>query len=181
MFDLQDIKLKMASALDHFSGELAKIRTGRANPGMLGGVKVSVYGTQLPLNQTATITAPEASMILVTPFDPSNIAAISAGIRTDQTLGLNPSDDGRVIRVPIPPLTEERRRQIVKQTAEKVEESKITLRNIRQDAFKDIKQLQEVGDDEKRRFEKQIDDLMREFQSNIDTAFKDKEAEIMKV
>jgi len=181
MFDLDSIKTKMTSAFEHFGGELAKIRTGRANPNILDSVKVSVYGTQLPLNQAATVTVPEATMILITPFDPSNIAAISAGIRTDQTLGLNPSDDGRVIRVPIPPLTEERRQQIVKQTSEKVEEAKIALRNVRQDAIKDIKQLQEVGDDEKHRLEKQVDDFMREFQTKIDTAFKDKEAEIMKV
>ena len=181
MFDLQSTKTKMTNTLDRFSGELAKIRTGRANPSMLDGIKVSVYETLLPLNQAATVSAPEATMLLITPFDPNNIAAITSAVRADQTLDLNPSDDGRVIRVPIPPLTEERRKQIVKQASEKVEAAKIALRNVRQDALKEVKGLKEMGDDEKHRLEKQIEELMHESQSKIDTIFKEKETEIMKV
>lgn len=180
MFDITTYKKQMANALDYFKSELNKVRTGRAHPSMLDSIKVEVYGTFLPLNQAANVTAPEAQMILITPFDPGNIANISAAIRADQTLGLNPSDDGRVVRVPIPPLTEERRRQIAKQTSEKVEEAKVRLRSVRQDAQKDIKKL-ELPEDVARRADKDIDDLIKDFQNQVDQLFKEKEAEIMKV
>ena len=97
----------MDHALQHFSDELKKVRTGRAHIDMLSGVSIEAYGQRMPLNQVANITAPEAQQLLVTPFDPSNINAITQAIRDDQGLGLNPSDDGRVVRVPIPALTEE--------------------------------------------------------------------------
>jgi ribosome recycling factor len=184
MFDKKSHEHKMNEALEHFRNELNKARTGRAHPSMLDGVKVEAYGTFLPLNQTANVTAVEASMILVTPYDPGHITSITAAIRNDQSLGLNPSDDGRVVRVPIPPLTEERRQQIVKQAAEKAEEAKISLRTIRQDAIKDIKQLESdknISEDDRHRLEKDIDELAKSFQNQIEQAFKDKEAEIMKV
>ena len=127
MFDTDPYELKMASALEHFDEELKKIRTGRAHPSMLDGVKVEAYGTEMPLNQVANVTAPEAQLLQVTPFDPSNSQAISAAIRNDQGLGFNPSDDGRIVRVPVPPLTEERRRMLVNQVGEKVEEPRIAL------------------------------------------------------
>jgi ribosome recycling factor len=174
----------MSDALDHFKSDLNKVRTGRAHPSMLDSIRVEVYGMFIPLNQAANVTAPEANLVLITPFDPGSIVAISAAIRNDQSLGLNPSDDGRVVRVPIPPLTEERRRQIAKQTSEKVEEAKIALRNIRQDALKEVKKqkdAKEISEDIQRRLEKDVDDLIKDFQSKIDTAFKEKEAEIMKV
>lgn len=114
MFSTDDYELKMTGALEHFESELGKIRTGRAHPGMLDGIKVEAYGTLMPLNQVANITAPEAQLLQITPFDPSNIQVIAAAIRNDQSLGFNPSDDGRVVRVPVPALTEERRRQLVK-------------------------------------------------------------------
>ena len=138
----------------------------------------------MPLNQVANITAPEAQMLLITPFDPTNISAISAAIRADQTLGLNPSDDGRVVRVPVPSLTEERRHQIVKQTSEKVEESRIALRNIRQEAFKEIKRRKDDKDfseDDAKRYEKEIDKLMADISLSIDDSFKDKEKEILTI
>ena len=119
-------------------------------------------------------------MILITPYDPSNIQSISAAIRVDQSLGLNPADDGKVVRVPIPPLTEERRRQIVKQTSEKVEDAKVSLRNIRQDAMKDLESAK-LPEDTAHRAKKEIDDIIKDFQNQIDTAFKSKETEIMKV
>ena len=100
MFDTQPYEDKMAQAFSHFQDELKKVRTGRAHAGMLDGVMVEAYGTRMPLNQVANVTAPEAQMLLVTPFDPSNITAISAAIRDNQSLGFNPSDDGRVVRVP---------------------------------------------------------------------------------
>jgi len=178
MFDTQPYEDKMAQAFSHFQDELKKVRTGRAHAGMLDGVMVEAYGTRMPLNQVANVTAPEAQMLLVTPFDPSNITAISAAIRDNQSLGFNPSDDGRVVRVPVPALTEERRKQLVKQVSEKVEEARIAMRTIRQDALKDAKRMKdakELGEDDYKRVEKEIDALMSKVQAQIDEAFKAKE------
>lgn len=184
MFNTKSYEEKMTLALMHFEDELKKVRTGRAHPGMLEGIKAEVYGTAMPLNQVANITAPEAQMLLVTPFDPSNIAAISAAIRADQTLGFNPSDDGRVVRVPVPSLTEERRKLLVKQTGEKVEEARIALRNVRQDALKEAKRMKdakELSEDDVKRVEKDIDKLMGDFQAKIEDAFKTKEKDILTI
>lgn len=184
MFDTDSYELKMSSALEHFEDELKKVRTGRAHPSMLESVKVEVYGTLVPLNQAANINAPEPQLLQVTPFDPSNIQAIAAAIRNDQSLGLNPSDDGRVIRVPVPALTEERRKLLVKQTSEKVEEARIALRNIRQDALKDAKRrkdAKELTEDDVRSVEKTFDKLMSEYQDKIEAAFKAKEQDILTI
>ena len=127
---------------------------------MLDGVVVEVYGAKVPLNQAANIRAPEPQLLQITPFDPSKVVAIVAAIRDDQSLGFNPSDDGRIIRVPVPPLTEERRKQLVKQTSEKVEDARIALRNVRQDGLKEAKRLKETKDlseDDVKRIEKEID------------------------
>ena len=120
MFDVKEDRKKMEGIIERFKGEMKKVRTGRAHPDMIAGVKVEVYGQFMPLNQVANITAADATLLVVTPFDPTNIQAIAAAIRGDQSLGLNPSDDGRVIRVPIPALTEERRKEIVKTASAKV-------------------------------------------------------------
>lgn len=184
MFDTDPYELKMQAALDHFEGELRKVQTGRAQPSMLDGIKVEVYGTQLPLNQAANITAPEPQLLQITPFDPSNIAAISTAIRNDQSLGLNPSDDGRVVRVPIPPLTEERRKLLVKQTSEKVEEARIGLRAARQDALQDAKRQKDaktLTEDDVKAVEKAIDSLVSEYQAKIEAVFRAKEQDILKV
>lgn len=184
MFDTDTYELKMTGALEHFEEELKKVRTGRSHPSMLEGVMVEVYGAKMPLNQAANITAPEPQMLQVTPFDPSNLQAIAGAIRADQSLGFNPSDDGRVIRVPVPPLTEERRRQLVKQTGEKVEEARIALRNIRQDALKDAKRMKdakELSEDDVKRVEKEIDKLMADYQDRIEVAFKAKEKDILTI
>ena len=184
MFDTKSYEEKMTQAIERFESELRKVRTGRAHPGMLDGTLVEVYGTRMPLNQVANVTAPEAQMILVTPFDPGNIAAISAAIRDNQSLGLNPSDDGKVVRVPVPSLTEERRRQLVKQVGEKVEEARIAMRNIRQDALKDAKKLRddkEIGEDDYKRIEKEVDSLMSDSQVKIDEIFKAKEKDVLTI
>lgn len=184
MFDTKQYEVKMNSAIEHFVEDLKKVRTGRAHPDMLGGVTVEVYGARMPLNQVANITAPEAQQLLVTPFDPSNIAAITGSIRDDQSLGLNPSDDGRVIRVPVPALTEERRRELVKQLGDKVENCRIVLRQIRQDALKDAKRrkdAKELSEDDVKAVEKEFDKLMTEYQATIDERLKAKEAEVMTV
>ena len=184
MFDQNSYKTRFEAAIAHFEEELKKVRTGRAHPSMLDSIKVEAYGQPTPLNQVANVMAPEPQLLTITPFDPSNLQAISAAIRADQSLGLNPSDDGRLVRVPIPPLTEERRKQIVKQTSEKVEEAKITLRNVRQDAFKEIKRLKdakELSEDDQKRSEKAIDELIAGYNAQVDETFKQKEKEILTI
>ena len=184
MFDTKPYEAKIAHAFAFFEEELKKVRTGRAHPGMLDGVTVEAYGQKMPLNQVANITAPEAQMLLITPFDPSNVAAISAAVRENQSLGFNPSDDGRVVRVPVPALTEERRKQLVKQVGEKVEEARIAMRNIRQDALKDAKRMKdakELGEDDYKRVEKEVDGLMSDVQAKIDDAFRAKEKDVLTV
>jgi ribosome recycling factor len=182
MFDTDTYELKMTSACERYEDELKKIRTGRAHPSMLDGIKVEAYGTVMPLNQVANITAPEAQLLQVTPFDPTNIQHIAAAIRNDQGLGLNPSDDGRVIRVPVPALTEERRKMLVKQAGEKTEEARIALRNVRQDGLKDAKRAKDdkqLSEDDLKLVEKEFDRLMSLYQGKIEEAFKAKEKDIL--
>ena len=180
MFDTKEEKSKMEAVLTRFNDEMKKVRTGRAHPDMLANIKVEAYGQYMPLNQVSNVTISDATMLLITPFDPTNIPNITAAIRADSTLGLNPSDDGRVVRVPVPPLTEERRKEIVKTASAKVEEAKINIRNVREDARKDIKAA-ELPEDARKRAEKEIDDLTNEYTKKIDDAFKAKEAEIMQL
>ena len=182
MFDTKQYDDRFAAAVAHFEDELKKVRTGRAHPSMLDGLTVEAYGQAMPLNQVANVVAAEAQMLTITPFDPSTLQSVVAAIRADQSLGLNPSDDGRIVRVPIPALTEERRKQIVKQTSEKVEEARIALRNVRQDALKEAKRLKdakELSEDDLKRVEKSIDDTVASFNTKIDTIFKNKEKEIL--
>ncbi len=184
MFNTDPYEQKMTTALDHFEEDLKKIRTGRAHPGMLDGIKVEAYGTIMPLNQVANVTAPEGQLLQVTPFDPSTLQKIAAAIREDQTLGFNPSDDGRVIRVPVPALTEERRKQLVKLASEKVEDARIVMRAVRQDGIKDAKRMKdakEIGEDDLKAVEKEFDRLMQEFQGKIEAAFKAKEQDILTI
>lgn len=181
MFDTNEDKKKMTAVIERFKEEMKKVRTGRAHPDMLASIKAEVYGQFMPLNQVANVTAADATLLVITPFDPSTIQAIAAAIRNDQTLGLNPADDGRVVRVPIPPLTEERRREIVKTASEKVENAKIAIRNIREDARKAIKAAADLSEDVKKRAEKEIDDLTKEFSDKVDAEFKLKSDEIMKI
>ena len=181
MFDTKEDRKKMENVVERFRDEMKKVRTGHAHPDMLSGVKAEVYGQFMPLNQVANITAADATLLVVTPFDPSNIQAIAAAIRADQALGLNPADDGRVIRVPIPALTEERRKEIVKTASAKVEEAKVALRNVREDARKAVKVVAEMSEDVKKRAEKEIDELTKEFSDKIDAEFKAKSDEIMKI
>ena len=181
MFDHSEYQQAMESVIERFKSEMQKVRTGRAHPDMLASIKVEAYGQYLPLNQVANVTTGDATMLLITPFDPSTIQSIASAIRADQTLGLNPADDGRVIRVPVPPLTEERRKEIVKTASSKVEEGKVALRKIRDDARKELKATEELSEDVKKRGEKEIDDLTKNFSNKIDELFKIKESEIMKI
>lgn len=180
MYDTNELKKDMTAVIDRFKEAMKKVRTGRAHPDMLASVKVEAYGQFMPLNQVANVTVSGATMLLVTPFDPGNIQAISAAIRNDQSLGLNPADDGKVIRVPIPPLTEERRKEIAKTASGKVEEAKIAMRKLRDDARKEVKE-EELSEDMKKRAEKEIDDITKDFSSQVDNLFAEKQAEIMKI
>lgn len=182
--DIKQYEEKMNQAFLHFQEDLKKVRTGRAHAGMLDGVMVMAYGAQMPLNQVANVTAPEAQLIQITPFDPNNLQAIASAIRDNPTLGLNPSDDGRVVRVPIPALTEERRREYVKVLGGKVEDAMVALRNIRRDANDAIGQAKKdkaIGEDDAKRLEKQVDDALASVKAKVDAAAKTKENEIMTV
>lgn len=177
-------KEKFQQAVDHFRDELKKVRTGRANPSMLDGLMVEVYGTQMPIIQVGSITIPEAQQLQITPFDPSNLQAISAAIRDNQTMGLNPMDDGRVVRVQIPPLTEERRREYVKMLGTKAEDCMITLRGMRHEVLKiteDIKKDRQITEDDLNTIKKQIDDLMVKYKNMVENLQKTKEQEILTV
>lgn len=179
---INQAKSKLDSAKAHFQDELKKLRTGRAHPSMLDGIVVEAYGQPMPLIQLATITTPEAQLIQVSPFDPNNLEAIAEAIRKDQSLGMNPIDDGKIIRVPVPPLTTERRQQIVKQLGEKVEECMIAMRNARHEAMKELDQAKkdkDIGEDEHTRYAKQIDEAMARTKSDVESIAKNKESELM--
>lgn len=181
---IQQVKNKLNAAVGRFEEELKKLRTGRAHSSMLDSITVEAYGTPMPLNQLATISVPEPQLLQITPFDPNNLQAIATAIRDNQSLGMNPMDDGRVVRVPIPPLTTERRQQIAKQLGEKVEDSMIVMRNARHDALKDLdqsKKNKEIGEDEHKRLSSQIDNLMAENKSKVEAAAKTKEQEILTI
>lgn len=179
-----DAKIKMQTATEHFQNELKRLRTGRAHASMLDGVMIEAYGAQMPLIQVASIATPEPQLLQITPFDPGNLQAIANAIRNNQSLGLNPTDDGRVVRVPIPPLNEERRRELVKQVGEKVEECMIAMRAARHDAFKvadAAKKDKTMSEDDVKRTEKQIDELMSLQRQAVDQLAKAKETDIMTV
>ena len=181
---LQETKTKLATATEHFKQEIGKIRTGRAHPGMLDAVMVEVYGQPMMLKAVAGISAPEAQLLQITPFDPTNLKAISDAIRDNQSLGLTPMDDGRVVRISIPPLTAETRQQMAKILGQKVEDCLITARNLRHDAIKQAEQAEkdrQIGKDERFNFEKQIDDLLAKQKADVDGLAKSKEHEILTV
>jgi ribosome recycling factor len=181
---IRQAEQKLKVATEHFEGELKKLRTGRAHPSMLDGLMAEAYGQPMPLIQLATISAPEPQLLQITPFDPSTLTAISSAIRDNQSLGMNPMDDGRVVRVPIPPLTQERRQQIVKQLHEKVEECMIAQRAIRRDTMTDLdaaKKDKDISEDDHKRLSKQVDELMSKSKAEVDAIAKAKESEIMTV
>lgn len=175
---------KLNQAVERFKDSLKALRTGRASASMLDGVMVEAYGSPMPLNQVANITAPEAQLIQITPFDPGNLTSIANAIRNNQALGLNPSDDGRVVRVPVPPLTEERRRDLAKQVGQKHEECMIALRSVRHEAMDAIdlaKKNKDIGEDDAKRLQTQIEEAMNKARADADTASKAKEQEILTI
>ena len=180
---LEEAREAMAKAVDSLQRELAKIRTGRANPVLLEGVTVDYYGTPTPLKALATLSAPEARLLVIQPFDPSAREEIERSILKSD-LGLTPNSDGRVIRLPIPELTEERRRELVKVVKKMGEEHRVGVRSGRRDAFSLIKDLEKSGDvtkDESHRGQKKTQDMTDDFIRKIDAVLESKEEEILTI
>lgn len=181
---ISETKTKLNGATEHFRQEIAKIRTGRAHPGMLDNVMVEAYGQKMPLKAVGSITVPEPQQLQVTPFDPGNLKAISEAISNDQSLGLNPADDGRVVRIQIPPLTEETRQAMVKILHQKLEEAMIAARNARHEALRRADQAEkdkQIGKDERFSIEKRLDDLLVQQKNEAEALTKTKEQEILTV
>lgn len=171
-------------AVERLTTDLKGLRTGRASASMLDTILVEVYGATMPIKQLAAISVPEAQMIVINPYDPNNLQAIVAAIRNSQGLGLNPSDDGRVIRLVVPPLTEERRRAIAKQIGDKTEECMVRMRSVRHDAIDEVNKFKKeklFGEDDCKRLEKQIEDLMSIKRREIEKIALAKEEEILKI
>lgn len=179
---VEDTRTKLNQAIEHFKVTLQSLRTSRANASMLDGVVVEVYGTAMPLMQVANIVAPEAQLLQITPFDPNNLQAIAAAIRNNAALGFNPTDDGRVVRVNVPPLTEERRHELAKQIGQKQEDCMVSIRSIRHDALDLINQSKKekmLGEDDAKRLIAQIEDAMNSIRGEVEQASKMKEKEVM--
>src|SRR5207344_3375710 len=176
-------KDKMAKSVDHARTEFSTVRTGRASAALLDRIDVDYYGTATPLKQLSTINVPEPRMITVQPFDPGSIKAIEKAIM-ESDLGLTPSNDGKMIRLPIPQLTEERRKDLVKIVRNMAEEGRIAVRNVRRDVMHHLKELVDngdVGSDEEHRAEDRVQKLTDEHTQKIDELLKRKEAEILEV
>lgn len=180
---LADAKRRMDRSIEATHHELNAIRTGRASPALLDRISVDYYGTPTPLTSLASISAPEPRLLTVQPYDPGSLKAIERAIQ-ESDLGLTPSNDGKVIRLPIPPLTEERRKELVKVVRRVAEDGKVAIRNVRRDVLQHLRELVvngEVGDDEERRAEQQVQRITDEHTRTIDDLLKAKEAEIMEV
>ncbi len=176
-------KSRMDKVLSDLQHEMAGVRTGRASMGLLDNVRAEAYGTPMPLNQLATLHVPDATMITVQPFDMSQIGAIEKAIRAAD-LGLNPSNDGKIIRVPIPSLTEERRKELVKKVHHIAEDHRVALRNIRRDSNEHIKKLLKdklISEDEDRRAHDEIQKLTDGYIAKLDQAVKSKEKEVLDI
>ncbi len=180
---LADAKRRMDRSIEATHQEFNSIRTGRASPALLDRVTIDYYGTPTALTSLASIGAPEARLLTVQPFDPGSMKAIERAIQ-ESDLGLTPSNDGKLIRLPIPTLTEERRKDLVKVVRRVAEDGKVAIRNVRRDVLQHLRDLVvngEVGDDEERRAEQQVQKVTDEHVKSIDDLLKVKEAEIMEV
>ena len=176
-------KEEMERTIGAFKKELSHVRTGRANVALLDGVMVDYYGAKTPLNQVATLSVPEATLLVIQPYDKSVVAAIEKAIKASD-LGLNPQSDGKLIRVPIPPLNEERRRELVKHTRKLAEDYRVSVRNHRRDALEMLKELEkerEITEDDRRHAAEKIDTATKETVDRLEKLLKTKEDEIMAV
>ena len=180
---LSEAKSRMAKSIEVLQKDLAGIRTGRATPMILDNIKIDYYGTQTPLKQIATISAPEARLLIVQPWDNATLGDITKAIQKSD-LGLNPSSDGHIIRLPIPPLSEERRKELVKSVHKRAEEGKVALRNVRRDSMdmlKDLEKEKEISQDEHKRAQTKLQEITDGFIAEVDQIAKDKEAELLEV
>jgi ribosome recycling factor len=177
---LEDAKDLMTKAINHLGTELTKIRAGKANPAMLDGVMVSYYGTMTPINQVSSMTTPDARTIFIRPWEKGIIQEIEKAILTSN-LGLNPQNDGQQVIINIPMLTEERRKQLVKQVGHECEHGRVSVRNIRKETNEHLKKVKGVSEDDVKRAEEKVQKLTDEHISKIDTLMKKKEVEIMTV
>jgi ribosome recycling factor len=183
MPSMKSAREKMEKAVEAVRNEFGTVRTGKASTSLLDHVRVEAYGSHVPLNQVATVSAPEARLLLVQPWDRGMMGPVEKAIRTAD-LGLNPANDGKVIRVPIPPLTEERRREYVRVLHKMAEEGRIAVRHVRKEANDEIKHRQkdgELSEDEARREQDEVQKLTNQFVERLDELLKHKEAEIMEV
>jgi ribosome recycling factor len=177
---LDEARDLMNKALTHCGSELAKIRAGKANPSMLDGIQVAYYGATSPLNQVSSLTTPDARTIFIKPWEKGMIVEIEKAIR-DANLGLNPQNDGQQVIINIPMLTEERRKQLVKQVGQECEHGKISVRNIRKETNEQLKKIKGVSEDDVKNGEEVVQKMTDEFITKIDALMKKKEAEIMTV
>lgn len=180
---MREAESKMSKSVEHLSHQLTAIRTGRANPALIDRVMVPYYGTPTPLNQLAQISAPEPRLLVVQVYDKSQIGAVEKALRTSEQ-GLNPASDGQVIRVPIPPLTEERRREYVKLVRQKAEEARVAIRNVRRDELHRVDQMQrngEIAEDESKRAHARLQKITESQTERVDALAARKESEVMEV
>lgn len=180
---LKETEERMSKSMDALHHHLGSIRTGRANPAMVEDIQVEAYGSVMPLNQLASISAPEARMLVIQPWDKGGMKAIEKAIMASD-LGITPNNDGVVIRLAIPMLNEERRKQMVKQVHNHVEEAKISVRNIRRDAMQSFKALvsdKEISEDDEKRAHDQLETLTKKYVEMSDSIGKEKEAEVLEV
>lgn len=180
-YDKADIERRMTGAVESLKGDLSGLRTGRANTSLLDPVVVEVYGAMMPLNQVATVSAPEPRMLSVQVWDKSNVIAVEKGI-AHANLGLNPMIDGQTLRLPMPDLTEERRKDLAKLAGKYAEQAKIAIRNVRRDgmeALKEDEKKKEISEDERKRAEDEVQKLTDRYVSEVDKAAEAKEKEIL--
>lgn len=180
---LAQAETKMKKSVEALRHHLGSIRTGRASPALVEQIKVEYYGTEMPINQVANISAADARMLVIQPWDRAALKPIEKAIQTSE-LGINPTNDGQVIRLAIPPLTEQRRRDLTKNVRKEVEESKVALRNLRRDAQSDLKKLEtdkQISADELKRAQERLQELTDRFTREVDQVGAAKEAEVMEV
>jgi ribosome recycling factor len=177
---IQDTQKRMDASVEHTRTEFNTVRTGRASAALLDRVQIEYYGQQTPLKQLATINVPEPRMLTIQPFDPSSIKSIEKALQ-ESDLGLTPSNDGKMIRLPMPQPTEERRKELVKVVRKIAEEGRVAVRNVRRDTVHHLKELKDVGTDDERRAEERVQKRTDDHTKTIDDLLKNKEAEIMEV
>ena len=183
VIDLSAAERRMQGALESVRREFGTIRTGRANPSILDRVEVEVYGSQMPLRSVANVGVPEPRLLTVTPFDPNSAKQIERAIE-NSNIGLNPQNDGKIIRLPIPELTEERRRDLIRMARSMAEEGRVSIRNVRRDEVRDVHELRqegEVSEDDERRAQTDLQNLTDKYVGRIDGILSDKESELMEV